>query len=95
MGLNPLKIYVFSTVTNFADLLSSYLAFMHGFVELNGFMSITHNSYIACALSIVVFQLLITAVYYVSRYYANVSIINVVLGIAKVMVAIHNISLYV
>ena len=95
MRLNAFKIYVFSTFTNFADLLSSYLAFLRGFTELNGFMPITHNSYIACALSIAVFQLLITVIYYVSRFYGRLSVINVVLGIAKVMVAIHNISLYV
>jgi len=95
MRLSAFKIYVFSTFTNFADLLSSYLAFLRGFTELNGFMPITHNSYLACALSIAVFQLLISVVYFIARYYANVSIINVVLGIAKVMVAIHNILLYV
>jgi hypothetical protein len=95
MGLNAFKIYVFSTVTNFADLLSSYLAFMRGYVELNGFMVYVHNSYLSCLLSVMVFQLLISVVYFIARFYANVSIINVVLGIAKVMVAIHNISLYV
>jgi hypothetical protein len=95
MHLRPFKIYVFSTFTNFADLLSSYLAFMRGFVELNGFMAYVHNSYIACALSIVVFQLLISVVYYVSRYYANVSIINVVLSIAKIIVTTHNLSLII
>jgi len=93
MRLSPFKIYVFSTLTNFADLLSSYLAFIHGFTELNGFMNYVHNSYLACALSIVVFQLLISVVYYVSRYYANVSVINAVFGIAKIIVTIHNISL--
>jgi len=95
MGLNAFKIYVFTTFTNFADLLSSYLAFMRGYVELNGFMPITHNSYLACALSIVVFQLLISVVYFIARFHNNVSIINVVLGIAKIVVTIHNISLYV
>jgi hypothetical protein len=93
--LNPLKIYVFSTFTNLMDLLSSYLAFMRGYIELNGFMAYVHNSYIACLLSVMVFQLLITVIYYVSRFYGKLSIINVVLGIAKVMVTIHNISLYV
>jgi len=90
MALNPLKTYVFSTVTNFADLLSSYLAFMRGFVELNGFMAYVHNSYIACLLSVVVFQLLISVVYFIARYYNRLSIINAVLGIAKVIVTVHN-----
>ena len=95
MGLNAFKIYVFTTFMNFADLLSSYLAFMRGYVELNGFMPITHNSYLACLLSVMVFQLLISVVYFIARYYDRLSVINVVLGIAKVMVTIHNISLYV
>jgi hypothetical protein len=95
MGLNAFKIYVFSTVTNLMDMLSSFIAFGYGYVELNGFMPITHNSYLACSLSVMVFQLLITVIYYVSRFYNNVSVINVVLGIAKVMVTIHNILLYV
>ena len=95
MGLNAFKIYVFSTITNFADLLSSYLAFLRGFTELNGFMVYVHNSYLACALSIVVFQLLISMVYFIARFRNNVSIINVVLGIAKVMVTMHNILLFV
>ena len=90
MRLNPFKIYVFSTVSNFADLLSSYLAFLRGFTELNGFMGYVHNSYLACALSIIAFQVLITVVYYVSRFYGRLSVINVVFGIAKVIVAIHN-----
>jgi len=93
LRLNPLKIYVFTSFTNLMDLLSSYLAFSYGYVELNGFMPITHNSYLACLLSVMVFQLLISVVYYVSRFYGNVSIINVVLGIAKIVVSIHNLSL--
>ncbi len=48
MRLNAFKIYVFSTVTNLMDMVSSFTAFMHGFTELNGFMPITHNSYLAC-----------------------------------------------
>jgi len=93
MRFNAFKIYVFSSVSNLMDLLSSYLAFLHGYVELNGFMGMVHNSYLACLLSVMVFQLLISVVYYVSRFYGNVSIINVVLGIAKVMVSVHNLSL--
>ena len=95
MGLNAFKIYVFSTVTNLMDMMSSFIAFGYGYVELNGFMPITHNSYLACLLSVMVFQLLITVIYYVSRFYGRLSVINVVLGIAKIVVAIHNISLYV
>jgi hypothetical protein len=95
MRLNPFKIYVFSTVSNFADMISSFTAFMRGYVELNGFMGYVHNSYLACALSIIAFQVLISVVYYVSRYYDRLSIINVVLSIAKVIVTVHNISLYV
>ena len=90
MGLNAFKIYVFTTFTNFADLLSSYLAFLRGFTELNGFMVYVHNSYLACLLSVMVFQLLISVVYFIARYYANVNVINVVLGIAKVMISVHN-----
>ena len=93
--LSPLKIYVFTSFTNFADLLSSYLAFMHGFTELNGFMNYVHNSYLACLLSVMVFQLLISVVYFIARFYNNVSVINVIFGIAKVMVTVHNISLIV
>ena len=95
MRLNAFKIYVFSTVSNAMDMLSSFIAFGYGFTELNGFMPITHNSYLACLLSVMVFQLLISVVYFIARYYNNVSVINVVLGIAKVMVTIHNILLYV
>ena len=95
MGLNAFKIYVFSTVSNAMDMLSSFIAFGYGYVELNGFMPITHNSYLACLLSVMVFQLLISVVYFIARYYDRLSVINVVLGIAKVMVTIHNISLYV
>jgi len=91
--LNAFKIYVFTSFTNFADLLSSYLAFMHGYVELNGFMGYVHNSYLACLLSVMVFQLLISVVYYIARYYNNVNVINVIFGIAKVIVTVHNISL--
>jgi hypothetical protein len=93
MGLNAFKIYVFSTVSNAMDMLSSFLAFMHGYVELNGFMGYVHNSYLACLLSVMVFQLLISVVYFIARYYNNVSVINVIFGIAKVMVTVHNISL--
>jgi len=95
MRLNAFKIYVFSTVSNAMDMLSSFTAFMYGFTELNGFMVYVHNSYLSCLLSVMVFQLLISVVYFIARYYANVSIINVVLGIAKVMVSVHNILLII
>ena len=90
MRLSAFKIYVFSTVSNAMDMLSSFIAFGYGYVELNGFMAYVHNSYLSCLLSVMVFQLLISVVYFIARYYANVSIINVVLGIAKVMVSVHN-----
>ena len=93
MGLSAFKIYVFSSVTNFADLLSSYLAFLHGYVELNGFMGMVHNSYLACVFSIIAFQVLISVVYFMARFYDRLSIINVVLGIAKIVVTVHNLSL--
>ena len=93
MRLSAFKIYVFSTVSNLMDMISSFVAFSYGFTELNGFMSITHNSYLACALSIIAFQALITIVYFMARFYDRLSIINVVLGIAKIIVAVHNISL--
>jgi len=95
MRLSAFKIYVFSTVSNLMDMVSSFVAFSYGYVELNGFMGMVHNSYLACVLSIIAFQALITVVYFMARFYGNVSIINVVLGIAKIMVTIHNISLYV
>ena len=93
MRLSAFKIYVFSTITNFADLLSSYLAFLRGFIELNGFMGMVHNSYLACLLAVIAFQVLITVVYFMARFYDRLSIINVVLGVAKVIVAVHNLSL--
>jgi hypothetical protein len=95
MRLGPFKTYVFSTIANFADMISSFTAFMHGYVELNGFMAYVHNSYLACLLSVVVFQLLISVVYYVSRFYGRLSIINAVFGIAKIVVSIHNTLLIV
>jgi len=41
MRLSAFKIYVFSTFTNLMDMMSSFIAFGYGYVELNGFMPIT------------------------------------------------------
>jgi hypothetical protein len=58
--------YAVATVLNALDLVTSYVAFSMGLVELNAWTSIFHSSYLACLASVLLYQLITTLLYYLA-----------------------------
>jgi len=58
--------YAVATMLNMLDLVSSYIAFGMGLVELNAWTSVFHSSYLACLASVLLYQLITTLLYYLA-----------------------------
>ena len=58
--------YVVATVLNALDLVTSYIAFGMGLVELNAWASVFHSSYLACLASVILYQAVTTLLYYIA-----------------------------
>ena len=87
------KIFLFSTILNILDLLTSYIDFNLGFIETNKWMLLTHNSYLSALMSVVVFELILVAWYPFSKIYDNAKYGMLVFGLTKLYPVIHNILL--
>ena len=65
--MNVKLFYKIATVLNALDLTTSYIAFtFYGDVELNAWHKIISNNYIACLIAVVLYQLIITAMYFIA-----------------------------
>ena len=62
------KIFLFSTILNILDLLTSILDFRLGYVELNKWMTMFHNSYVSATVAVVLFELTLLGWYVLSKY---------------------------
>ena len=62
------KIFLISTILNLMDLVTSIIAFKLGFVELNKWMAMFHNSYVSATVAVVLFELTLLGWYVLSKY---------------------------
>ena len=76
--------YVVATVLNMLDLVTSYVAFSMGLVELNAWTSIFHSSYLACLASVLLYQLITTLLYYVTTKYRLLSPMFITWSLSKI-----------
>ena len=53
------KIFLISTILNLMDLVTSIIAFKLGFVELNKWMAMFHNSYVSATVAVVLFEVIL------------------------------------
>ena len=76
--------YVVATVLNALDLVTSYIAFGMGLVELNAWTSIFHSSYLACLVSVLLYQLITTLLYYLTTKYRLLSPMFITWSLIKI-----------
>jgi len=76
--------YVAATVLNVLDLATSYVAFSMGLVELNAWAGIFHSSYIACLVSVLLYQVITTLLYYLTTKYRLLSPMFITWSLIKI-----------
>jgi hypothetical protein len=89
------KIFLISTILNILDLLTSILDFRLGYVELNKWMAMFHNSYVSATVAVILFELGLVAWYAFSKIYDNAKYGMLVFGLTKLYPVINNILLII
>jgi hypothetical protein len=87
------KIFLISTILNILDLLTSIIAFKLGFVELNKWMTMFHNSYVSATVAVVLFEVILVVWYILSRYIDKAKYGMLVFGLTKLYPVVHNVLL--
>ena len=87
------KIFLISTILNLMDLVTSFVAFRLGFVELNKWMTIFHNSYVSATVAVVLFELTLLGWYVLSKYVNHAKYGMLAWGLTKLYPVIHNVLL--
>jgi len=84
------KIFLFSTILNLMDLLTSIIAFKLGFVELNKWMALFNNSYVSATVAVVLFELILLGWYVLAKYVDQAKYGMLAWGLTKLYPVIHN-----
>jgi hypothetical protein len=91
--MNVKLFYKIATVLNALDLTTSYIAFtFYGDVELNAWHKIISNNYIACLIAVVLYQLIITAMYFIAVRFKIMEKPFIIWSLIKVFVIAWNIT---
>ena len=91
--MNDKLFYKIATILNAMDLTTSYIAFtFYGDVELNAWHKIISNNYIACLIAVVLYQLIITAMYFIAVRFRVMEKPFIIWSLIKVFVIAWNIS---
>jgi hypothetical protein len=89
------KIFLFSTILNILDLLTSILDFGLGYVELNKWMTLFNNSYLSATMAVVLFELILVVWYILSRYIDQAKYGMIVFGLTRLYPIANNIYLLI
>ena len=89
------KIFIFSSFLNLMDLLTSILDFRLGYVELNKWMVIFHNSYLSATMSVLLFELILAVWYILSRYIDHAKYGMIAFGLTKLYAIANNVFLII
>jgi len=89
------KIFLISTILNILDLLTSFFAFRLGFVELNKWMAMFHNSYLSATMAVALFEVILVVWYIIAGKYENAKYGILVFGLTKLYPIINNIYLLI
>ena len=68
------KIFLISTILNLMDLVTSFVAFRLGFVELNKWMTLFNNSYLSATMAVIpyfAFSYFLAMMYHTTRITSN------------------------
>ncbi len=61
------KLFLIASFLNILDLITSYASFYYGAFETSKFMLFFHNSYVACLFAVMSYQVLLLALYFLSK----------------------------
>jgi len=89
------KMFIVSSFLNLIDLMTSFIDFCMGYTELNHWMLMFHNKYLSALMGVVVFELILTVWYLVSRKYEVVRYGMLVWGLTKLYPIINNVLLLI
>ena len=87
------KIFLIFTILNILDLVTSFIAFRLGFVELNKWMTMFHNSYVSATVAVVLFEVILVLWYIIARKYENAKYGMIAFGLTKLYPVVHNVLL--
>ena len=91
--MNIKLFYKIATVLNALDLTTSYTGFYFlGGVELNTWHHLINNNYIACLIAVVLYQIIITTMYYLAVRFKAMEKPFIVWSLVKVFVIAWNIT---
>jgi len=89
------KIFLISTILNILDLLTSILDFRLGYVELNKWMTMFHNSYLSATMAVVLFELILAVWYIITWKYENAKYGMLAFGLTKLYAIANNVFLII
>jgi FlaA1/EpsC-like NDP-sugar epimerase len=94
--MNIKLFYKIATVLNALDLTTSYVGFyfLSG-VELNAWRHLINNNYLACLIAVVLYQLIITAMYFIAVRFKMAEKPFIVWSMIKVFVVVWNITQFI
>ena len=91
--MNIKLFYKIATVLNALDLTTSYVGFYFlGGVELNAWRHLISNNYIACLIAVVLYQLIITTMYFIAVRFRAMEKPFIIWSLIKVFVIAWNIT---
>jgi len=90
-----IKIFLFSSLLNLIDLVTSFTDFELGYTELNHWMLVFHDKYLSALMGVIVFEIMLTVWYVFSRVYDNAKYGMLVWGLTKLYPIINNVLLLI
>ena len=91
--MNVKLFYKIATILNAMDLTTSYIAFtFYGDVELNAWHHLINNNYIACLIAVVLYQLIITTMYFIAVKFRIMEKPFIIWSLIKIFVIAWNIT---
>jgi len=89
------KIFLFSTILNILDLLTSCIDFNLGFIETNKWMLLIHNSYLSATIAVLLFEVILVVWYIIAGKYENAKYGMLVFGLTKIYPIVNNVYLII
>ena len=90
-----IKIFLFSSLLNLIDLVTSYIDFELGYTELNHWMLVLHNKYMAALMGVIAFELILIVWYMFSRAYEKARYGMLAWGLTKLYPVVNNLLLII
>ena len=93
------KSYLFSSFLNILDLITSFIDFSVGYTELNNWMGIFHNPYVSATVAVVLFQVILSALFLLTMLLRNKLgnswVLILTFGLTKLYPIINNIIILI